>query len=74
MSAKLVIKICVFFINFTNRQFWAARQFHWHEIRRRQKALLRLSASDGQARAGPEGETSFPYEVNPVRKLSFKMR
>jgi len=25
MSAKLVIKICVFFINFTNRQFWAAR-------------------------------------------------
>ena len=28
------------------------------------KALLRLSASDGQARAGPEGETSFPYGVN----------
>ena len=26
------------FINFTNRQFWAARQFHWHEIRRRRKA------------------------------------
>ena len=38
MSAKLVIKICVFFINFTNRQFWAACQFHWHEIRRRRKA------------------------------------
>ena len=28
------------------------------------KALLRLSASDGQARAGPEEETSFPYGVN----------
>ncbi|PJA85880.1 MAG: hypothetical protein CO142_02450, partial [Candidatus Moranbacteria bacterium CG_4_9_14_3_um_filter_44_28] len=38
MFAKLVIKICVFFINFTNRQFWAACQFHWHEIRRRRKA------------------------------------
>ena len=25
MFAKLVIKIRVFFINFTNRQFWAAR-------------------------------------------------
>jgi len=75
------------FINFTNRQFWAARQFHWHEIRRQKAPVakrfafittgqeaspVRGKASNG-ARAGPEGETSFPYGVNPVRKLPFKM-
>jgi len=38
---------------FTFLMFMAARQFHWHEIRRRRR----------KARAG-EGETSFPYEVN----------
>ena len=58
MSAKLVIKICVFFINFTNRQFWAARQFHWHEIRQRRKARA--------------GKNSFPQPPSflPARAFS----
>ena len=71
-SAKLVIKICVFFINFTNRQFWATRQFHWHKIRRWRKKKWRKR---GRAKACPVPRHGIPppqpSSFLPARAFSF---
>ena len=56
------------FINFTNRQFWAARQFHWHEIRRRKAPVAeRFAFTTGQARAGRAFIFPTPFSARPGR-------